>query len=63
MRYEGSTMHDEIETLLELYTLEELFEVLDITPYEVISILLNSGHIELPEYVSREEQTESDQTD
>lgn len=56
-------MHDEIETLLELYTLEELFEVLDITPYEVISILLNSGHIELPEYVSREEQTESDQTD
>jgi hypothetical protein len=51
---------DEIEELLELHTLEEVFEVLDITPYEVVSILLKQGYVELPDYVRRPEYTETE---
>lgn len=44
-----------LEELLELYPdLEELFEVLDITPLEVLEILLEGGHIEVPDYLERE---------
>lgn len=34
--------------------LEELFEVLDITPLEVLEVLLEGGHIELPEFLERD---------
>jgi hypothetical protein len=51
---------DEIDILLELHTLEEVFEILDITPYEVVSILVKQGYVELPEYVRiNQEQEES----
>ena len=43
---------DRIDQLLELYPdLEELFEVLDITPREVIECLLASGQITLPPFL------------
>jgi hypothetical protein len=53
---------DEIDILLELHTLEEVFEVLDITPYDVVSILVKQGYVELPEYVryTNEEQETSE---
>jgi hypothetical protein len=40
-----------IEELLDLYSLEELFEVLEIEPRVVLEILLEGGHITLPDYV------------
>lgn len=50
-----------IDELLELHELEEIFEILDITPYEVISILVKHGYVELPDYVRRHiyEETET----
>jgi hypothetical protein len=48
-------MLDPLEELLELYPdLEELFEALDITPYEVLQALLTGGHIVLPDYLERD---------
>lgn len=40
-----------IEQLLDLYSLEDLFEVLDIEPAAVLEILLQGGHIELPDFL------------
>lgn len=46
---------NEVTELLELYPdLEELFEVLDITPQEVIEHLLENGLVELPPFLERE---------
>lgn len=40
--------------LLGLYELEELFEVLDITPEQVLRILLEGGHVTLPPFLEKE---------
>ena len=41
-----------MEELLELYPdLEELFEVLDITPYEVVAALVKRGLVTLPPFL------------
>lgn len=37
--------------LLEQFTLEEIFEECDITPERVLEILIEGGHIELPEFI------------
>lgn len=45
-------MEERIRKLLECYPLEEAFEVLDITPEDVISILIRQGYVELPEWTN-----------
>ena len=43
---------DKVEMLLDLYPdLEELFDVLDITPHEVVSHLLAYGLVALPPFL------------
>lgn len=37
--------------LLELYPLDELFDILDIEVADVIAILVKGGHVKIPEYV------------
>ena len=44
-------MIDKVEILLEVLDLDEVFEVLDITPYEVITILLSNGLVTLPPFL------------
>ena len=44
-------MLDPLEELLELYSLEELFEHLEIEPIRVLEILLEGGHIALPDFL------------
>ena len=42
------------EELLDLYPdIEELLEVLDITPLEVVEILLKHGYVTVPEFLER----------
>lgn len=46
---------DKVEMLLEVYEdLEELFEVLDITPYEVVNHLIKHGLVALPPFLDDE---------
>jgi len=44
-------MIDKVELLLETLDLDEIFEVLDITPYEVLTILLKEGLVTLPPFL------------
>ena len=45
-------MEQKIDMLIELYPeLDDLFDELDITIEEVISILLKGGHVKLPDYL------------
>lgn len=37
--------------LLELYPLDDLFDILDIEVEEVIAILVKGGHVRLPEFI------------
>lgn len=39
-------MDEMIKFMLALYSLEELFEVLDITPERVLEILIEEGHVD-----------------
>lgn len=53
-----------IEFWLELYPLEEILERADITPEEVLIILVTGGHIEIPDYVRTESgQAEQEEVD
>jgi hypothetical protein len=52
-----------ISSLIDLYPLEELFEVLDITPERVLEILLSGGHVVLPEFLERNSYGEETETD
>lgn len=50
----------EIKVLLEVYEdLEDLFDALDITINEVLSILLQGGHVELPPFLQEAFNEES----
>lgn len=40
-----------LEELLDLYSLEELFEVLEIEPYRVLEILYEGGYISIPDFL------------
>lgn len=44
-------MEQRIKMLLELYPLDDLFDILDIEVEEVISILVKGGHVKLPEFI------------
>lgn len=45
-------MHNPVRELLDTYeSLEEVFEVLDIDPEEVIEILLKGGYVALPAWL------------
>ncbi len=55
---ERDPFEEQIKVLLLEYSLEELFEVLDITEYAVISILLNEGYCVLPPWIEKEETQE-----
>jgi hypothetical protein len=48
-------MEDRIDMLVEQWSLEEIFEMCDITPQQVISILFEGGHIDLPEFIKDRE--------
>jgi len=51
---------DRIEELLDLYPLEELFEVLDITPYDVVRHLLDAGLVTLPPFLEDDYGTDEE---
>ena len=56
-------MHNNIDHLLEIYPdLDDLFDQLEITPYDVIKILLKGGHIVMPEYLI-EDRDDDDRLD
>lgn len=40
-----------IEHMVEDFTLEEVFEMVNITPEEALHILWTGGHIEIPEFL------------
>lgn len=44
-------MYDRMEWLLDNYSLEEAFEILDITPYEAFSLLMAQGLVALPPFL------------
>ena len=44
-------MEDRISLLVEQWTLEEIFDMMDISPEQVISILIEGGHVELPPFL------------
>lgn len=48
---------EEVKELLELYDLDELFDVLDITPQEVVEHLLEVGLVKLPPFLERDNET------
>ena len=47
--------------MLELFDLEDVFEQLDITPEQVLEILYEGGHIDLPPYLEPVEFTDEDE--
>ena len=49
MSEEHEELIREIENLLDLYTVEEILELADITPSHALFLLVSSGEIELPE--------------
>jgi len=55
---ERDPFEEQIKILLQEYCIEELLEVLDITEYAVISLLLNEGYCVLPPWLQQETQEE-----
>ncbi len=51
-------MIDKVEILLDTLDLEEIFEVLEITPYEVLTHLLENGLVSLPPFLEEYEDDE-----
>ena len=45
---------DQIDEILNVYSIEEALEVLDITPEQCIKILLEGGHAVLPQFLDRD---------
>lgn len=45
---------EEVEELLELYSVEDLFDVLDIDIRRVLEILVEGGHVVLPDFLERD---------
>lgn len=54
-------MIDKVALLLDTVDVEEAFEILDITPYEVINILLRGGLVVLPPFLEDYDGTEQEQ--
>lgn len=49
-------METKVARLLELFTLEEAILLMDITPEEVLEILLTGGHVELPPFLQDDDE-------
>lgn len=49
---ERTSLESSIRLLLDTLELEEVFEVLDMTPYEVIMFLHQQGQVDLPEWLT-----------
>lgn len=47
-------MEDKITRLLELFSIEEALMLMEIEPQEVIEILVQGGHVELPPFLNEE---------
>lgn len=45
---------EDISMLLDLYPLDDLFDVLDIEPQRVLEILLEGGHVVLPPFMHKD---------
>lgn len=56
-------MVDKVAILLENLDLEEVFETLDITPYEVVTILLREGLVQLPPFLEDYDEQDLEETD
>ena len=50
-----SSVESKVRMLLELYSVEEALEVLDITAEECIEILVRGGHCVLPDFLDANE--------
>lgn len=46
-------MEKEIEALLKDFDIDIIFDMCDITPLEVLKILVEGGHIELPDWTPK----------
>jgi len=46
----------QIRFLLEDFSMEELFDMMDISCEQVLTILLQEGHIELPPFLDNKEE-------
>lgn len=46
-------MDNEVEALLKEFDLETILDICDITTFEVLKILVDGGHIELPEWTPK----------
>jgi hypothetical protein len=51
----------EIRQLLELYTLDDLLDELEITPEEMLTILLVGGHVVLPPWLEEPSDAETNE--
>lgn len=48
------TLYDDIiKTMLEEFSIEDLLEMMDITPEQVLEILLEGSHVEVPPFFQR----------
>lgn len=52
----------EIKELLELYSTEEVFDILDITVEEVLEHLLEGGFVVLPPFLERTDGLDNEDT-
>jgi|CXWL01.1.fsa_nt_gi hypothetical protein len=43
----------DIDEMLEMFSLEDIFEQCDLDPAEAIEVLVMSGHLKLPDYLKR----------
>lgn len=57
---ERDPFEEQIKILLQEYCIEDLLEVLDITEYAVISLLLNEGYCVLPPWLAQEQEEETE---
>lgn len=60
---ERDPFEEQIKILLQEYCMEDLLEILDITEYAVISILLNEGYCVLPPWLLEKETIEEDDSE
>ena len=44
-------MEERIRMLLDTYSLDDVFDILDIEVEEVIAILVRGGHVKFPDYI------------
>ena len=50
---------EQIKYLFDNFSIDDILEMLEITPEACLSILLNSGHAELPPFLEQEEDEDA----